>query len=78
MQIILTLTGLFLTAFGAGILWKYGIPPSVSRDGKVRIITSEEDENEKETATRYDGFSGVGFLLIIAGSVFQGVALFFE
>jgi hypothetical protein len=76
MKNALTFFGLLLTALGAGLLWKFGIPPSIDREGKTRIVIFGENEEEKKTAKKYDRFAGSGFFLIIVGSVLQGVALY--
>lgn len=76
MKNALTLGGLLLTAVGAGLLWKFGLPASIDRSGHSHLVMMGEDEREKEKAKRYDLTAGGGFLLIIAGSILQGVALY--
>jgi hypothetical protein len=72
----LTLAGLLMTAVGAWLLWKFGLPASLDRQGHIRYVSSRIDETEKKEAKRYDRVAGGGFLLIILGSLLQGLALY--
>ena len=72
----LALAGLLMTALGAWLLWKFGLPASLDRKGHIHFVAEGEDENEKKEAKRYDRIAGGGFLLIIVGSLLQGVALY--
>ena len=76
MKNALTLAGLLMTALGAWLLWKFGLPAAVDREGQIHMVTFAHDETEKKKAQKYDRVAGGGFLLIIAGSLLQGVALY--
>jgi hypothetical protein len=76
MKNTLTLAGLLMTALGAWLLWKFGLPASVDREGAVHFVSFKVDEDEKKKAKFFDRVAGGGFLLIIVGSLLQGVALY--
>lgn len=78
MKNLLTLAGLLMTALGALLLWKFGLPPSVERDGLSRLVSFGKDKSEIKKAKRYDLTAGGGFLLIIVGSILQSVALYVD
>lgn len=63
--------GLVLDIIGAILLWKYGLPPSLSREGHVAIIQEQDDEAEAEKAKWYDLLGNVGMGLLLAGFVLQ-------
>ena len=63
--------GLFFDIVGVVIIWKFGLPPEVSRSGHQYLITSQIDEAEKDLATRYERYSRCGLALILLGFVCQ-------
>jgi hypothetical protein len=68
--------GLLLAVIGAGLIWKFGLPMDVDREGRVYRITTEVDHQEMAKARRYDRRSGFGFALIIAGFILQALGLY--
>ena len=68
--------GLIFDIVGAITLWRYGLPEAISRDGLELVITSEVNEDEKTKAKKYDCWSKIGLLLLIAGFVLQLVSNF--
>ena len=68
--------GLVLDIIGAVLLWRYGLPESISRDGLEIVITSKVNENEKAKAKKYDCWSKIGLSFLIAGFVLQLVSNF--
>lgn len=68
--------GLALGVAGAGLIWKFGLPPDVDRHGYDYIIAEQENEDEKDKARRYDKRSGIGFALLILGFIVQAIGNF--
>ena len=71
MKTCLSVIGLILDIARAFLLWRYGLPPSVSRGGVVHIIAEQSDEREARHARGYDRLSDVGIALLIAGFASQ-------
>jgi len=63
--------GLVLDIAGVVMIWRYGLPEPLSREGKVYIIAEQSDEVEREKAARYDLLSKIGLVLVIGGFVLQ-------
>ena len=68
--------GLLLDIVGVIILWKYGLPESLSREGHISIVTEQIDETEKAKAALYDRWSKFGLFFLITGFVFQLISNF--
>jgi hypothetical protein len=64
-------TGLVLDIIGVVIIWRYGLPEPLSREGAVYIIAEQSDQAEKLKAARYDLLSKIGLVLVLGGFVFQ-------
>ena len=69
--------GLFLDIVGVVILFKFGLPASISREGAVFLTTAETDEEEKAKANKYDRWSKFGLLLLIGGFALQIASNYF-
>lgn len=63
--------GLVMDILGAMLLWKYGLPEAINRDGLDVITVSQVNEAEVAKAKKYDGWSKLGLALLIAGFIFQ-------
>jgi hypothetical protein len=63
--------GLILDIAGVVLVWRYGLPESVSREGAQYIITEQTDERERMKAARFDLLSKIGLGLIIGGFALQ-------
>ena len=63
--------GLVIDIIGVAILWRYGLPEPLSREGAVYIIAEQSDKTEKLKAARYDFLSKIGLTLILCGFLFQ-------
>lgn len=74
---ILNSGGLILDISGVVLLFKYGLPPDISRTGATYIITEQRDEAEVERARRYDRLGYLGLAFLIGGFVFQLASNFF-
>ena len=71
---ILNIIGLILDILGVLMLFKYGLPPEVSKDGAVYLICIEHDEEEIKKARKYVRFSTIALTLLIVGFVIQILA----
>jgi hypothetical protein len=67
----ITVLGLVFDIVGVGLLWRFGLPPEVSRGGKSFLILEQTDENEKKKAEKYDCMSYVSLALIVVGFLLQ-------
>ena len=68
--------GLAMDIFGAILLWKYGLPETLNRDGLEVITTSQVDESEVAKAKKYDCRSQLGLIFLITGFIFQLISNF--
>lgn len=66
--------GLVLDIAGALLLWKYGLPESISREGRVYRVLEQDDEEEKAKAKKYDRWSRLGLFLLVGGFFLQLVS----
>ncbi len=71
-----TATGLTFDLVGALLLWRYGLPEAVSRDGSIRLICEQRDDAEAAKARRYDRFATTALALITTGFCLQLLATF--
>jgi len=69
--------GLIFDIVGVLLIWKYGIPEPISKDGTVSIAFEGIDESEKMKAKRYDRVSHVGIFLLVLGFALQLLSNFF-
>ncbi len=65
--------GLILDIFGVVLLFRFGLPPDVSRDGTVGFALGT-DEREARRAKRYARISWTALGLIVTGFLLQIVA----
>jgi hypothetical protein len=63
--------GLCLDIVGVLLLWKFGLPPDVRRDGSSFLMLEQTDENEKKKGICYDLMSNTAIVLIILGFSMQ-------
>ena len=68
--------GLALDAAGAALIWKFGLPPKVDREGHSQLILEQIDEEERAKAAKFDKRSGFGFGLLILGFLIQAASNF--
>ena len=68
--------GLALYLSSALLLWKYGLPESLSRDGSINLICEQQDQAEVAKARRYDRWSTAALCLISLGFALQLLATF--
>ena len=62
--------GLILDIFGVVLLFRFGLPPDVSRDGTVRLALGT-DEREARKGKLYERLSWTALGLIVTGFVLQ-------
>ena len=68
---IVNSVGLALDIIGVILIWRFGLPASLSRDGHDYLILESTNEPEKRKALTYDHLSQFGLALVVAGFVFQ-------
>ena len=68
---VLSLIGLFIDIVGAVILFKFGLPSEVNKNGGVPYVADEPDPEQVEKLKRYPRFAKFGIVLLIAGFFFQ-------
>jgi len=74
-KIILNSLGLLLDIIGAILIWKYGLPESLSREG-VAPAFSVIDASLRAKAKKYNWYSNIGLFLLVLGFVFQLISNF--
>ena len=74
---LLTAVGLSLDLSGALLLWKYGLPEALSRDGSINLVCEQRDDSEISKARLYDRWATAALGLISAGFGLQLLATFF-
>ena len=73
---VLTAIGLALDLGGALLLWKYGLPEPLSRDGVIHLICDQRDDAEAAKARLYDRWATAALCSITAGFALQFIATF--
>ena len=75
---IINTIGLVLDLIGVLILFKFGLPSQVDKNGSIGFIMEEEDLSEKKKWHKYNcwskiglGFISVGFILQIISNHYQ-------
>lgn len=68
---IINACGLISDIIGVLLLWKFGLPESISREGHDYLVTGDINESEKEKAKKYDTYAKIALLFIIIGFVLQ-------
>lgn len=70
-------TGLGLDIIGVILIFFFGIPPKIDREGYVHIIAEQTDVEEKRKVQLYDRLSNAALILIIVGFILQLASNFF-
>ncbi|MDD5456572.1 MAG: hypothetical protein PHV30_06015 [Candidatus Margulisbacteria bacterium] len=73
---ILNSLGLILDIVGACMIFKFGLPENINKEGHSHLILEQIDEKEKKKAQNYDSFSVVGLSLLIFGFLLQLISNF--
>ena len=66
--------GLIFDIIGVLMLFKYGLPSELSKEGTVFMAFQKNDEGEKRKWKKYHFWSKVGLLSILIGFLFQIVS----
>lgn len=72
--VTLNTIGLLLDMVGAVFLFKYGLPPDLSRTGATFLRLEQDDESEKAKAQQYDQLGYIGIVLMFIGFALQLVS----
>jgi hypothetical protein len=68
--------GLFFDIAGAILVWRYGLPAKLDRDGTTFFALQAVNQEEKEKAKLYDQLGKLGLGLLVVGFVLQLVSNF--
>ena len=68
--------GLALDVVGVILIWRYGLPEHINRNGAQHLLLEGADESEQKKAARYDLLSRLGLLLLILGFGLQALSNF--
>ena len=58
------------------MLWKFGIPAKIDRDGDNALVSTTKDEKQIKLAKKFDILANAGFLLITLGFILQLSCMF--
>jgi hypothetical protein len=68
--------GLIFDIAGVVLVWKYGLPESISRTGATYLLLEESDATEIARANKYDKRSRIGLSLLMLGFIGQLISNF--
>ena len=68
---VLNVLGLILSLRGSWLIWKFGLPASIDREGNVGLSLVDKDQNQIEEGRKYDKRSTFGFKLMGFGFILQ-------
>lgn len=71
---ILSSIGLFLDASGAVMIFFFGIPDNIRKDGHGYLLLLKVHEDIKKKAKKYSFLSKIALTLIIIGFILQLIA----
>lgn len=67
----LSILGLILSLRGSWLIWKFGLPASIDRNGYIYDINEGRDQEQIEEGRKYDARSTFGFKLMGLGFILQ-------
>ena len=70
-QLIANSAGLLCNIIGAILLWKFGLPEKIDRDGHGALLLEQISQKEIKKAERYDCWSNTAVSLLVIGFVLQ-------
>ena len=73
---IVNSVGLVLGIIGTFLVWKFGIPESISKDGSIGIILEKTDDSQIQKWQDYNFRSKMGLLMLMASFALQLIANF--
>ena len=71
MATTLSAIGLTLNIVGTVLIWRFGLPAPLSREGTTYLISSDVDQSEVKKARLYDRYAQFGLSLLLTGFVLQ-------
>lgn len=72
-MIYLTLIGLILDIFGVAIIYFWGLPEKIDKDGDILLSLGGADKEEIKKAKKYDFMSTIGLGMLIVGFSLQAL-----
>jgi hypothetical protein len=63
--------GLIADIIGCLIIYKFGLPENVNKNGHINLILEQTNDNEIEKFKSYKRLSNVGLTLLLIGFIFQ-------
>ncbi len=57
---------------GAVLIFKYGLPEKVDRDGAIYVVSGGGDEKEIQKAKKYDRWANAGIVCLRDFLIFSG------
>ena len=74
LEIIMQTLGLILDIAGVALLWRYGLPPDIHREGRMVYASPNVNIGEVNKAKLYDLLSNLAMFLLITGFFLQIVS----
>ncbi|MGE4545851.1 MAG: hypothetical protein AB7D06_17300 [Pedobacter sp.] len=71
MKTLLNSGGLSLDIIGAVLIFKFGLPEPIGRDGYTYFMVRTEDDQEEKQSKTYDFLAKAGIWFLILGFAFQ-------
>jgi hypothetical protein len=68
---IVNSAGLVINIVGTLLVWRYGLPDPLSRDGVINITAEQTDNSEKAEAAKHDCKTRLGVGLLLVGFALQ-------
>jgi hypothetical protein len=69
--------GLLFDLFGVLLLFKFGLPSDIDKNGSIGIILEQEDEDEKKKWIQYNFWSKTGLGFISLGFILQIISNYY-
>jgi len=76
MKIFVNSLGLLMGIVGTFLLYKFGLPEHIDRNGHIHLILEQDDELERAKAKKYDNLSRLALILLFMGFSFQLISNF--
>jgi hypothetical protein len=73
---VVAFVGLALNCIGTVLVWIYGLPANINREGDNSFIMIEKDPAMKKKAKQFVYLSNCGMGLILLGFILQAIAVF--
>jgi hypothetical protein len=70
--------GLIFDIIGVILLFKYGLPSEISKDGSIGLSLQDTDDNDVKKWKTYNLWSKIGLSFILIGFAFQLISNSFD